>query len=107
MRIAITPFALLAIMASMLYSFTPQSSGYGAAPYGDDMLVQTFNTKNEFDDVEDEAWHLAEEAHLGSKLQCWASCVWKKFKNLFGGNDVVPEECSWGTCPGPGTAPTE
>lgn len=105
MRIPITPFALLAIMASILYSSTPsQRSGYG----GEDMLVQTFDSKNEFDAVEqelEEAWHFAEEAHFGTKLQCWTSCVWKKFTNLFGANAVVPEECSWGTCAGP--APTE
>ena len=107
MRIPITPWLVIALLTSMLYSYTPSQSD--VAPYGDDMLVPTFDTKDEFDDLEreleEEAWHFAEEGDLGTKLHCWTSCVWKKFMNLFGVNNIVPEECSWGTCPGAG--PTE
>lgn len=112
MRVPFTSLIIVAVFISMLSSFSMLPYGsttHDVAPYGDDMLVRSFDTKDEFDDLEreleEEAWHFAEEAHVTDKIQCWASCVWKKFMNLFGADNVVPEECSWGACPG--SAPTE
>lgn len=104
MRLPVTPLVALVLITSMLYSYVPES--IGVTPYGDDMLVGTvdkIDTKSELDVLEQEAWHFAEDAHILSKLQCWTSCVWKKFSNLFGADQLVPENCSWGTCPGTGT----